>query len=112
MLLTVKIFAPGVNFHASTSPDLSDHDGASVRALAQRFSRILRAQKFPAEQPLVLLVEKNVGKVLGHYVTEWRALPLNLVVIDEISERHAQYVRIGRVHERGTNGMVRRHGPG
>jgi ethanolamine utilization protein EutA len=79
--------------------DLSDDDGASVRSLAQRFSRILKAQRFPAEQPLVLLVEQNVGKVLGHYVTEWGALPLNLVVIDEIAERYAQYVRIGRVHE-------------
>ena len=45
------------------------------------------------------MVFENVGKVLGHYITQWGARPLNLVVIDEVAERHAQYVRVGRLHE-------------
>jgi ethanolamine utilization protein EutA len=44
------------------------------------------------------LVRENIGKVLGHYVTEWGALPLNLVVIDEVAVRDAQYARVGRPH--------------
>ena len=51
------------------------------------------------DQPLVLLVAENVGKVLGNYITEWGALPLNLVVVDEIAAPRAQYVRIGRLHK-------------
>ena len=79
--------------------DQLDPEATAVRLFAGRLSRILRAQNFPAEQPLVLLTEENIGKVMGHYVTEWGELPLNLLVIDEIVERHSQYVRIGRVHE-------------
>ena len=32
---------------------------------------------------------------LGHYVTEWGALPLELVVIDEVTPRDAQYLHVG-----------------
>jgi ethanolamine utilization protein EutA len=77
---------------------LTDY-AASVRSLAQRLSRTLKSRRFPTEQPLVLLVAENVGKVLGNYITEWGALPLNLVVVDEIAVPHAQYVRIGRLHQ-------------
>jgi ethanolamine utilization protein EutA len=79
--------------------ELSADDGPSVRSLAQRISRSLKENAFPVAQPLVLLVTENVGKVLGHYITEWGSLPWNLVVIDELAVRHAQYIRIGRVHE-------------
>ena len=74
-------------------------DAQSVRSLAQRLSRTLKARRFPAQQPLVLLVAENVGKVLGNYMTEWGTLPLNLVVVDEIAAPQAQYVRIGRLHK-------------
>ncbi len=70
-----------------------------MRALGQRLARLCRALAFPTEHPLVLLVSENLGKVLGHYVTEWGALPLNLVVIDEIARRDAQYVQIGRLRD-------------
>jgi ethanolamine utilization protein EutA len=42
-----------------------------------------------------LLVRENLGKVLGHYVTQWGTLPLNLVVIDEVAVRDAQFVQLG-----------------
>lgn len=80
--------------------DLSDNHAAEVRSVAQKLSGTLRGRGFPPDQPLVILVEANVGKVLGNYITEWGSLPLNLIVIDEISDRLAQYVRIGRVRER------------
>ncbi|MCI0458031.1 MAG: ethanolamine ammonia-lyase reactivating factor EutA, partial [Gemmataceae bacterium] len=75
---------------------VGSHDASAVRELGGRIAGALREQAFPAGRPLVLLVRENVGKVLGHYVTEWGALPLNLVVIDEVAVRDAQYARIGR----------------
>jgi ethanolamine utilization protein EutA len=78
---------------------LPPHDGVTVRALGQRIAHSCRALAFPAKHPLVLLVSQNLGKVLGHYVTEWGKLPLNLVVIDEIAPRDAQYVQIGRLRD-------------
>jgi ethanolamine utilization protein EutA len=46
----------------------------------------------------VLLVNENVGKLLGSYVTEWGALPLSLAVIDEVSHRDARFAQIGAPH--------------
>jgi ethanolamine utilization protein EutA len=74
---------------------LGSHEAAAVRDLGGRLARELREAAFPADRPLVILVSENVGKVLGHYITQWGALPLSLVVIDELALRDAQYVRIG-----------------
>ena len=68
---------------------------ADVRALGERLSRMLVEIAFPATQPLVLFVRENVGKVLGQYITRWGALPLQLLVIDEVAMRDAHYVQIG-----------------
>lgn len=67
----------------------------SVRAAGRKLASALRAIAFPAEHPLVLLVQENVGKLLGSYVTEWGALPVSLAVIDEIALCDAQFVQIG-----------------
>jgi ethanolamine utilization protein EutA len=74
---------------------LAEQGATGVRALGEKIHRILQEQAFPAAHPLVFLVRENVGKVLGHYVTAWGALPLNLVVLDEIAVRDAQYAQIG-----------------
>jgi ethanolamine utilization protein EutA len=74
---------------------LTETGAAGVRAFGRRLARVLREGSFPAELPLVLLLKENLGKVLGHYVTEWGALPLNLVVIDEVAVRDAHYVHVG-----------------
>jgi ethanolamine utilization protein EutA len=74
---------------------LGTHDAAPVRVLGERMASVLRDMAFPKDRPLVLLVEENLGKVLGQYVTQWGAMPLNLIVIDEVSNRRAQFVRIG-----------------
>jgi ethanolamine utilization protein EutA len=71
-------------------------EATAVAGLGQIIARMLRETSFPVDHPLVLLVQENVGKVLGHYVTEWGRLPVALVVIDEIAPRDAQYVHIGR----------------
>jgi ethanolamine utilization protein EutA len=72
---------------------------ASVRALGERIARALRVQCYPPDRPLVLLLRENLGKVLGHYATEWGALPVELVVIDEVPLRDARFVQIGRPRE-------------
>ena len=74
---------------------LGTHEAAAVRALGERIAGALRAAAFPAGHPLVLLMQENLGKVLGQYITQWGTLPLNLVVIDEVPLRDAQYVQIG-----------------
>jgi ethanolamine utilization protein EutA len=75
-------------------------DAATVRDLGGRLARSLRALPFPAGRPLVLLLGENLGKALGHYATEWGALPVNLLVIDEVTVRDAQYARVGRPRDR------------
>jgi ethanolamine utilization protein EutA len=77
---------------------LGTHEAAAVRAVGERFAAALQQTAFPPQHPLVLLVRENLGKVLGHYVTQWGTLPLNLVVIDEVAVRNAQYVQLGPLH--------------
>ncbi|MEX2113179.1 MAG: ethanolamine ammonia-lyase reactivating factor EutA [Pirellulales bacterium] len=74
-------------------------DAAAVRTLGQRIAAACRARAFPAEHPIVLLMPENLGNVLGQYATEWGTMPLNLIVIDEIAARDAQYVQIGRLRD-------------
>jgi ethanolamine utilization protein EutA len=74
---------------------LGSHDAAVVRELGRRIARILQDDAFPPTHPLVFLVQENLGKVLGQYVTRWGTLPLRVLVIDEIALRDAQYVQIG-----------------
>lgn len=69
-----------------------------VKELGQKIANILTAIKFSAGTPLVLLAPGNFGKSLGNYATDWKKLSLNLVVIDEISDRNAHFVNIGRIH--------------
>jgi ethanolamine utilization protein EutA len=79
--------------------ELARPDATAVRDLGTRVSRRLRLQCFPDDLPLVLLLAENLGKILGHYVSDWGSLPLRLVVIDEIAVRDAQYVQVGRMRQ-------------
>jgi ethanolamine utilization protein EutA len=74
---------------------LGTHAASAVRTFGEQMAAALQASPIPEGAPLVLLARENLGKVLGHYVTRWGALPVNLVVIDEVSERDAQFVQIG-----------------
>ncbi len=70
-----------------------------IRVLGQRIAQSLKQCAYPAHQPLVILVEANIGKVLGNYATDWTKSGLNVLVIDEIPIRDAHFVNIGRVHQ-------------
>jgi ethanolamine utilization protein EutA len=74
---------------------IGGQDAEAVSAMGTRIARALQSLAFPRKSPLVLLVQDNVGKVLGHYATQWGSLPVNVIVIDEIAPRDAQYVRVG-----------------
>ncbi len=55
-----------------------------------------------ATGPLVLLTAGNIGKTLGQYATRWGRDSTTLVVIDEIPNRRAHFVTIGKPH----NGLL------
>ncbi|MCC7422155.1 MAG: ethanolamine ammonia-lyase reactivating factor EutA [Planctomycetaceae bacterium] len=77
---------------------LGTSDAAALRQFGTRLADALDQAAFPTDLPLVLLVRENLGKILGSYVTRWGALPLNLIVVDEVAERDAQFVQIGTPH--------------
>lgn len=74
---------------------LEEAGATALAAFGSRIARNLKAIGFPATRPLVLLVRENVGKALGHYVTEWGTNPLRILVVDEIEIRDARYAQIG-----------------
>ena len=70
-----------------------------VRALASQIKNALQANIYKPCQPIVILVETNIGKALGNYISNWGQLDYNLIVVDEVSLRDAHFVHIGRVHQ-------------
>lgn len=74
---------------------LGSSKATAVAEVGGRLARILDESAFPLSHPLIILVEENIGKILGQYVTRWGTVPRHLVVIDELPPRQAQYVHIG-----------------
>ncbi len=72
---------------------------AELRSFAQRLREALQHSALPASQPLVLLLEANVGKTLGQFASDWGRLPQRLLVVDEIAPRPAQFIHIGRPYQ-------------
>ncbi len=70
-----------------------------VRALATQIKNAMRANIHAPSQPIVILLETNIGKALGNYICDWGQLDYNLIVIDEVALRDAHFVHIGRVHQ-------------
>jgi ethanolamine utilization protein EutA len=70
-----------------------------IRILAAQIRHSLQASKYESSRPLVILVENNIGKALGNYICDWGQLDYNLIVIDEVAARNAQFVHIGREHQ-------------
>lgn len=62
-------------------------------------SRLLEEMSFPSDRPLVVLVEENAGKFLGHGVTRWGRRPFDVIVLDQVSVPEAQFLHVGRVRE-------------
>ncbi len=70
-----------------------------VRALAAQIKHALHTNEYAPCQPIVILVEANIGKALGNYISNWGQLDYNLIVIDEVSLRDAHFVHIGSTHQ-------------
>ncbi len=79
--------------------DLDPPTLAAVRSLGHRLADALEARPFPPDRVLVLLVSANIGKVLGNYTTRWGTLNVEVIVVDEVPDRDAQFVRLGRSRE-------------
>ncbi len=77
----------------------AERGATAVAALGDRIAAALATTGFPSDRPLVLLVEDNIGKALGQYVTRWGTIPLTLVVLDEIEIRDARFVHIGAMRD-------------
>ncbi len=76
------------------TPNLAD-----VHRLATMIQEHFTRSLYPTEQPLVILIEANIGNTLGQYCSNWGETMLQLVVIDEVPLRHAQFVRLGRLQQ-------------
>ncbi len=69
-----------------------------IRTLGGQLADALRVIAAARTQPLVILVDCNIGKSLGAYASEWGKLDVNLVIIDEIAVREANFVNISRMN--------------
>ena len=70
-----------------------------IRTLSLQIKHALHASKYKPSQPVVILVEANIGKALGNYICDWGQSQYNLIVIDEVALRNAQFVHIGSMHQ-------------
>ena len=68
----------------------------AVAELGRLISQACQEVRYPAERPLVLLVSSNIGQTLGQYATGWGQAALNLIVLDEVPDRRAHFVTLGR----------------
>lgn len=75
------------------------HGGHSVKNLRQfgrHLETVMTNAQWPDDRPLILLLADNCGKAVGNYATRWGMRDLPLVVLDEIPDRDARFVTIGR----------------
>lgn len=71
----------------------------ALRQLGARLAKAIEQAQPDPDWPLVLLLESNTGKALGNYVTDWGRRHRNLMVIDEVHERHAHFINLGKPHQ-------------
>ena len=69
---------------------------STVKNLGLRLAETISRVNINPRQPIVILVPGNYGQVLGNYASNWRQSKNNFIVIDEIPDRHAQFVNIGK----------------
>ena len=68
----------------------------AIRSLSHQLSGALSGSSAANAGPIVILTTANAGKALGNYATDWQQRHHNLIVIDEIPLRSAEFVSIGR----------------
>jgi ethanolamine utilization protein EutA len=78
---------------------LGDGNASTVRRVGERFASAILTSNIPAETLLVLIVRENVGKALGGYVSQWGAIVVRLMVLDEIEPLDARFVQIGSLRD-------------
>ena len=70
-----------------------------IKTLAHTIRNALDEARYPLTQPLVLLMDSNLGKALGQYITDWGKENRCLYVIDEVPLRDARFVQIGKPYQ-------------
>lgn len=76
--------------------DMRDASHAEqIKAFAQHVGEHWHQRTRSHAKTLLLLTSGNIGKSLGSYVTRWRTLAIDLVVIDEITDRNAHFLNVG-----------------
>lgn len=60
----------------------------------KKLSLIFRSYLSP-QMKMVLILEPNIGKTLGSYISNWGQEKLSLLVLDQINPKPAQFVHIG-----------------
>jgi ethanolamine utilization protein EutA len=83
-----------VRSHARDTEREGRYDLKAIKDFARLLNRA--CDETVPRQPVVLLVPGNYGQVLGSYASRWRQSPHRFVVIDEIPDRQAHFVNIGR----------------
>jgi ethanolamine utilization protein EutA len=71
-----------------------------VRALAARLGEALAKHAAFRDLPLVFLMQPNLGKIFGQYLTRWGTAAFKVIVIDEIEHHDVQFAQIGRLRDR------------
>jgi ethanolamine utilization protein EutA len=74
-------------------------DWIVLKTLGMKLKEAFITTNFPTGHPFVLFTEDNIGKTLGNYATDWGKRRINFIVIDEISQRDAQFVNIGIMYQ-------------
>ena len=79
-------------------------NGASIsleqlRHLGNALADAIEAAQLSHQHPLILLLESNLGKALGHYASRWGQTPGHLIVIDEIKQRQALFINVGKARQ-------------
>lgn len=63
----------------------------------QRVAAALALSPPAPSAPIVLLLDENGGKTVGHYATDWGLAPQPLLVLDEVAVPQALFVTLGRL---------------
>ena len=85
-----------INFNAQTDSQSINN----IKLLANKIRFNFFNSYYEATKPLLILVENNIGKVLGNYISDWGQSMQNLIVIDEVPLRNAHFVNLGRMHQK------------
>ena len=113
ILAKLPLDAPTDAWHAALTLAITRKNGACLQITQQensisptlseirRFAKILATEVALTnlKQTLVLLISGNVGKTLGNYITNWGKLDLQLIVIDEVAIRDANFVNLGQLQQ-------------